>query len=168
MPIFTSEALKHQDVPTTQANPGLDMFSPDIEFMVPSTPNGQSDHHIEGSGPGDNMEQILTACMSQGWAESCNHLHPQSEPDGDSDEIDSECDLDATAGDDGKTSMVPLEDELSSDESDVIGWDESDQQCSLTGCDESGLGEDFESRYAMIGALYFAFSWVFIMLIIFC
>jgi hypothetical protein len=92
----------------------------------------------------------------------------QSEPDGDSDEIDSECDLDATAGDDGKTSMVPLEDELSSDESDVIGWDESDQQCSLTGCDESGLGEDFESRYAMIGALYFAFSWVFIMLIIFC
>ena len=57
---------------------------------------------------------------------------------------------------DGEASDVPLEDELGSDsESDsnlgVIDWSPLDQQCDSTIRDE--LQEDFESKYAKIGAL---------------
>jgi hypothetical protein len=55
---------------------------------------------------------------------------------------------DTGAGNDGNISDIPLEDGLSSDKSDIVDRDQSDQQCI---CDE--LGEDFESRYAMIGVL---------------
>ncbi|KAN0139718.1 hypothetical protein V8E53_002380 [Lactarius tabidus] len=71
--------------------------------------------HIEGNGP--------------------------EEPDEDLDKFEQ----DTGAGNDGNISDIPLEDGLSSDKSDIVDRDQSDQQCI---CDE--LGEDFESRYAMI------------------
>ena len=90
-------------------------------------------------------------CMSQCWTKHPNPLHPQSEPDEDLDKFEQ----DTGASDDGNASDIPLEDGLSSDKSDIIDWDKSDQQYSLTIRDE--LGEDFESRYATIGALHLVY-----------
>jgi hypothetical protein len=156
MPALTFQALD-QDVQTT--DPGPDMFNIDIEFPGPSTSNDNMPH-VEGNGPEDNTEQILTSCMSQRWTKHSNPLCPQSEPDEDLDK----CEQDTGASNDGNTSDVPLEDGLSSDESDIIDWDESDRQYGII---REELGEDFESRYAMIGASHLVYSRALIKLMMF-
>ena len=133
-----------QDMQTT--DPGPCALSEDLEFPRPSTPNDDV-HHIEGDGQ-DDTGQILTTCMSQRWTK---HLRPRSETDGNLAEIEQESD--AGDCDIGNTADVPLEDGLSNDE---YGMDdinsESDQHDVMITREE--LGEDFESKYAMIGASY--------------
>jgi hypothetical protein len=154
MPTPTHEAL---DQDTQTADPGPDMFFADIDFAGPSTSNDNS-HHVEGDGQEDDTDQILTSCMSQRWTKCPNPSRPQSEPDEDLDKLEQ----DAGAGDDSNASHIPLEDGLSSDESDTFDWDESDQQYGSIIRDE--LGDEFESRYAMIGASHSVYPQVLIKL----
>ena len=132
-----------QDMQTM--DPGPCAFSEDLELPGPSTPNGDV-HHVEGDGQ-DDTGRILTACMSQRWTKH-NSFHPRSETDEDLAEIEQESD--AGACDTGNTSDVPLEDGLRNDE---YGMDDIDSESDVLVIREE-LGEDFESKYATIGALY--------------
>src|SRR6266702_2563462 len=55
----------------------------------------------------------------------------------------------------GKAPNVPFEDGPNNDELDVFDWDALNQEYGPTLHDE--LGESFESRYTMIGALYLVY-----------
>ncbi|KAF8262477.1 hypothetical protein EI94DRAFT_1808713 [Lactarius quietus] len=140
----TSKALEHQDVLTANTGLGPDILSIDFEAPSPATSNGESNYHLDGSGQED-AEQLLITCVSQRWHQGYNHSHPHSEPDEDSDGFE--------PGGNSKTSNIPLEDELSSGDSDrdldIIDRDVLDQQSGWTIRDE--LGEDCEAKYAKIG-----------------
>ena len=148
MPAPVCEALDLDMQAGEPTDPGPDTFSIDLKVPGPSTPNDNTHCDRQEDDTQENTDRVLTTCMTQCWAKQLNSLHPQSEPDEDLDEPEQ----DAGAGDDGNALDIPLEDRLSSDnsESDIIEQDKSDQQDSLI-CDE--LGEDFEVRYAMIGTL---------------
>ena len=143
-----------QDMHTT--NPGPDVFPLDIEFPGPSTPNHDTHHHGQEDGTQYDTDQILTTCMAQRWTKQLDPLCLQSQPDEDLDKPEQ----DTGAGDDCNALDIPLEDGLSSDDSeyDLIdqdtSQDKSDQQYDLI-CDE--LGEEFELRYAMIGASHIVY-----------
>ena len=142
----SSEHLEHHDGHATDSGLVSDMFSVDFKVLGPlnSTVAGKSDHHLKYSPSGQehNTDQILVACMSQQWHRGPNHsLSQLDEPNTSEHGSD--------AGSDGEDSNVPLEDEVTRDESDVIDLDLLDQQCNTTICDE--LREDFEARYAKIG-----------------
>ncbi|KAI9458326.1 hypothetical protein BJY52DRAFT_1223445 [Lactarius psammicola] len=128
-----SKPLEHRGVHSTDPSP--DMPSVDIEILGPLTSNDESDHHPEDAGQEHNTGQLLIAAMSQRWHQGHGHSHPRSGPSEDSDS--------------GEASNVPLEDELDSDDSDVIDHGMLDKECGFAIRDE--LGEDFESRYANIG-----------------
>ncbi|KAN0139558.1 hypothetical protein V8E53_002587 [Lactarius tabidus] len=145
----TSKPLEHQDICAADSGPIPDMFSAlDFEVLGPSTSTvtGENGHHLEGppSGQEHDTDQILEACMSQRWHQCLNRSHPQLNEDPEQSEHGS------GTGSDGEGSNVPLEDEVVGDDSDVVNWDLLDQQCGVSICDE--LGEDFEARYAKIGA----------------
>ena len=138
------------------ANPGPDVFPLDIEFPGPSTPNHDTHHHGQEDGTQYDTDQILTTCMAQRWTKQLDPLCLQSQPDEDLDKPEQ----DTGAGDDCNALDIPLEDGLSSDDSeyDLIdqdtSQDKSDQQYDLI-CNE--LGEEFELRYAMIGASHIVY-----------
>src|ERR1700744_6671755 len=92
--------------------------------------------------------------MAQRWTKQHNPSRLQSQPDEDLDKFEQ----DAGVGNDGNTSDIPLEDRLSSNDSDsdIIDQDvdKSNQQY---GSNRGELGEEFELRYAMIGASHFVY-----------
>ena len=143
--MHTSEPIADQDVHAADLGPSPDMLS--LDFEAPGPSNSESDPHLEGSGHEHDTEQLL-ACISRRWHQGYIRSRPHLEPHEDSDEAGPDRGTDGN----GNTSNFPLEDELGSDDSDAIDWDQMDQQCSWTVRDE--LGEDFESKYAKIGVLY--------------
>ena len=153
-----------QDMHTT--DPGPDMFPIDVEFPGPSTLNHDTHHNGQEDGTQDDTDQILTTCIAQRWTKWLDPSCLQSQPDEDLDKPEQ----DADAGDDCNTLDIPLEDGLSSDDSDYglidrdTSQDKSNQQYDLI---HDELGEEFESRYAMIGASHFVFLQALTKLMIF-
>lgn len=153
MPAPIREALD-QDQGMCAADPGPDMFSIGIEIPGPSTLNGDMHHGGQEDDTQDDTNQILSTCMAQRWTKQHNPSRLQSQPDEDLDKFEQ----DAGVGNDGNTSDIPLEDGLSSNDSDsdIIDQDvdKSNQQY---GSNRGELGEEFELRYAMIGASHFVY-----------
>ena len=130
----TSEPLASQGMHAADPGPSPDMLF--LNFEVPGPSASESNIHLEGSEHEHDTEQIL-ACMSRQWHQDHNHLRPHLEPDEESDESKPN----RVTNVNGNTSNFLLEDDLSSNDSDALDWDQMDQQCSWTAHDK--LGEDF-------------------------
>jgi hypothetical protein len=153
-------AFKAARTPRDKAKPACkppecqDMFSTlDLKFPVPLMSDSETNHRLESSEPGDDADLLLTTCMSRRW-----HQHNVDCPL----LLDSDEDFDEDNGQDVEDSGnlapdIPLEDGPNNDESEFLDCDELGQDGGLPLRDE--LGESFESRYTMIGVLYFVHLW---------
>jgi hypothetical protein len=130
------------------------MFSTlDLEFPVPLMSDDETNHRLESSEPGDDADLLLTTCMSRRWHQHNVDCHLLLDSDEDFDEDNGQ-----DVEDGGNLAPnIPLEDGPNNDESEFLDCDELGQDGGLPLRDE--LGESFESRYTMIGALYFVHLW---------
>jgi hypothetical protein len=115
--------------------------------------DGETNHRLESSEPDDDADLLLTTCMSRQWHQHNVDCHLLLDSDEDFDEDNGQ-----DVEDGGNLAPdIPLEDGPNNDESEFLDCDELGQDGGLPLCDE--LGESFESRYMMIGALYFVHLW---------